>query len=99
MYWPRVGHLREAGTLETGEQETSALERAVSILRERGPMRAGRLGCELWRPPGMESKEEIRDNQFCRSAVKLLARAQELGLVNWRPCGERSREWFAHPAR
>ena len=75
--------------------QQSSLAVIVNMLRERGPMRAGDLGFEIWGKAGHRCKcENAQSTMFVRSASKMLYRAQSLGLVNWRANGP-SRIWYA----
>jgi hypothetical protein len=74
----------------------SPMHRLVRILTERGPMRAGEAGFELWGKGKQGKCENIQATMYVRPATKLLYRAQGLGLVGWRVCGKNSRIWYAY---
>ena len=63
---------------------TALLERALAILRARGPMRGSDLGWELWgettAAPRRGTGSECH-NKFCRPAGKVLKRLERLGKV------------------
>jgi hypothetical protein len=76
--------------------KSDSLERLVRILLERGPMRAGQLGMELWCKPGDVIRPENNAlTMHCRSAGKLLRQAELAGMVR---CVDRGRYrlWFAN---
>jgi len=71
-------------------------ERLIRILLDRGPMRAGQLGMELWGKPGDVIRPENNAlTMHCRAAGKLLRQAELAGMVR---CDDRGRYrmWFAN---
>jgi len=77
--------------------KSDSLERLVRILSEKGPMRAGDLGFEMWGSRATCCKcENAQATMYIRPATKLLYRAEALGLVRWREHGPRSRMWYAN---
>jgi hypothetical protein len=75
---------------------SDSLERLVRILADRGPMRAGQLGQEMWGRPGDVIRPENNAlTMHCRSAGKLLRQAERAGLVRCEDRG-RYRMWFAN---
>ena len=85
------------------ESNSDSLERLVRTLSEKGPMRAGDLGFEVWGSRGARCKcENVQATMYVRPATKMLYRAEKLGLVKWRESGK-SRLWYAndtdHPER
>ena len=74
----------------------NSLHSLVRILSEKGPMRAGDLGFEMWGTKAQRCKcENAQATMFIRPATKMLYRAQALGLVRWREHGK-SRLWYAN---
>ena len=76
-----------------------SIMRLVRILAEKGPMRAGELGVEVWASEAtIKGKPENNLlTMYCRPATKLLYRAEKLGLVRWRKqAGGRYRLWYAN---
>jgi len=74
----------------------TTMERMVGILKEKGPMRAGELGLELWWRDG----NAIRTENTCatmhaRACGKLLKRAKALRLVYDQQKGP-NHIWYAH---
>jgi len=72
------------------------LDRMVRILRDRGPMRAGDLGAEMW----LRFEQRYNDDagrRHCRAAGKMLRRAKSLGLVRDEQRGP-NHLWFANAA-
>ena len=70
------------------------LDRMVRILRDRGPMRAGDLGAEMW----LRFEQRYNDDagrRHCRAAGKMLRRAKALGLVRDEQRGP-NHLWFAN---
>ena len=77
--------------------KSDSLQRIVRILSEKGPMRAGDLGFEMWGTKATCCKcENAQATMFIRPATKMLYRAEALGLVRWREHGGRSRMWYAN---
>jgi acyl-coenzyme A synthetase/AMP-(fatty) acid ligase len=61
---------------------SESIKKLVCILAERGPMRAGQLGMEMWgRDADIVRPENNALTMHCRAAGKLLARAEREGLV------------------
>lgn len=76
---------------------SSAVGRLVRILAEKGPMRAGDLGFEMWGTKATCCKcENAQVTMYIRPATKMLYRARALGLVHSREEGIRSRIWYAN---
>jgi hypothetical protein len=76
--------------------KSDSLERLVRILSDRGPMRAGQIGQELWWKPGDVIRPENNAlTMHCRAAGKLLRQAERAGLVRCEDRG-RYRMWFAN---
>ena len=76
----------------------SSQQRMVSLLAEKGPMRAGDLGFEMWGQRADRCRcENIQTTMFVRTATRMLYAAERLGLVRWRQHG-RSRVWQANAA-
>jgi len=74
----------------------NSLDSLVRILSEKGPMRAGDLGFEIWGTRAQQCKcENLQATMFIRPATKMLYRAESLGLVRWREHGK-SRLWYAN---
>jgi len=74
----------------------NSIERLVRILSEKGPMRAGDLGFEIWGTKAQRCKcENVQATMFIRPATKLLYRAESLGLVRWREEHGKYRIWYA----
>jgi len=77
----------------------NSLDSLVRILSEKGPMRAGELGFEMWGTKAQRCKcENAQATMYIRPATKMLYRAQSLGLVSWRENGKSSRLWHANAA-
>lgn len=76
-------------------QVSEIMRRMVEIVAENVGITAGHAGAELWGTPSMCGRpENVRGTMFCRSAGKLLARAERLGLVRSEQHGP-SKLWFA----
>ena len=73
-----------------------SLQRAVEVLRSRGPMLAGALGYEMWGAKRTCRTENTTATQYCRAAGKILKRAKKMGLVYDRQVGPQ-RLWWAWP--
>ena len=77
--------------------KSGSFERLVRLLSEKGPMRAGDLGFEMWGTKATRCKcENSQATMYIRPATKMLYRAEALGLVRWREHGNRSRMWYAN---
>ena len=70
------------------------LERMVRILSERGPMRAGDLGAEMWLRDCQRYVDDA-GRRHCRAAGKMLRQAKTLGLVRDQQLGP-NHLWFAN---
>ena len=74
----------------------NSIERLVRILSEKGPMRAGQLGQEMWGRPGDVIRPENNAlTMHCRAAGRMLRRAERLRLVRCEDRG-RYRLWSAN---
>jgi hypothetical protein len=74
--------------------KSDSLDRMVRILRDRGPLRAGDLGAEMW----LRHEQRYNDDagrRHCRAAGKMLRRAKALGLVRDEQRGP-NHLWFAN---
>jgi hypothetical protein len=83
----------------TNDAVGGSMLRLVRILAEKGPLRAGELGVEVWASEAtIKGKPENNLlTMYCRPATKLLYRAEKLGLVRWREqAGGRYRLWYAN---
>lgn len=76
--------------------KSDSLERLVRILRDRGPLRAGQLGQEMWgRPVDVIRHENNALTMHCRAAGRMLRRAEKCRLVRCEDRG-RYRLWYAN---
>ena len=76
--------------------KSDSLERLVRILTDRGPMRAGQLGQEMWgRPADVIRPENNALTMHCRAAGRMLRRAERMRLVRCEDRG-RYRLWSAN---
>lgn len=65
----------------------------LRILQERGPMRAGDLGADMWLRPAQRYNDDA-SRRHCRAAGKMLRRAKALGFVRDEQRGP-NHLWFA----
>ena len=76
--------------------KSDSLERLVRILADRGPMRAGQVGQEMWCRPGDVIRPENNAlTMHCRAAGRMLRRAEGLRLVRCEDRGQ-YRLWYAN---
>jgi hypothetical protein len=81
--------------------KSDILNRAICVLADRGPMTAGQVGLELWWRDSMVVRPgNTIATMFCRSAGKLLRRAEAAGLVRCQfDPYRRKAMWYANTSR